>query len=270
MKNFLKKLLVFSSILIIFSSITHTILYNNVSAGPMTQMYVVDDGGGGGSGNNNNNNNNNNNSQPTGPNCRYFLGLTSWDCGVTNPNNEESLTSNIWTIAVNILTDISVIAAYLVIRYVIYGGYLYMFSSGEAVKVSAGKKTLTHAFIGLAIVVLASIILGSIRVALIGNKSFENCVSSTAQAASCMNSSPEALVTNLISWVIGIAGAVAAIFLVVGGVGYVTSAGDANKLQKAKNTITYALIGLAIVGLSEIIVSVVSGIINSGTTPPTP
>lgn len=66
---------------------------------------------------------------------------------------------------------------------------------------------------------------------------------------------------------IGIAGVVSAIFLVIGGVGYITSSGDANKLQKSKNTITYALIGLAIVGLSEIIVSVVSGIISNGTTP---
>ena len=35
-----------------------------------------------------------------------------------------------------------------------------------------------------------------------------------------------------------------------------------NKLQKAKNTITYALIGLAIVVLSLIISSFVTGIIN--------
>ena len=139
-----------------------------------------------------------------------------------------------------------------------------MFSSGDPNKVSSGKKTLTHAFIGLAIVTLSTIILGAIRIALIGDTSLADCASDNS---ACIKSAPETLVTNLVGWVIGIAGVVSAIFLVIGGVGYITSSGDANKLQKSKNTITYALIGLAIVGLSEIIVSVVSGIISNGTTP---
>ena len=193
--------------------------------------------------------------------CVYFLGLTSWDCDVTQITNENELSANIWMIAANILTDIGIVAAYLIIGYVIYGGYLYMFSSGDAGKVAAGKKTLTHAFIGLAIVTLANVILGSVRIALIGNgNSLSNCASSDT---ACINGTPEALVTNLISWVIGVAGVVSVVFIIIGGVGYLTSSGDAGKLQKAKNTITYALIGLAIVALSGAIVAFVSGIIRN-------
>ncbi|MBQ6461391.1 hypothetical protein IJJ36_03105 [Candidatus Saccharibacteria bacterium] len=236
MKNFLKKLLVFAAILI--STFTLINIANK------TPAYA--------------------DNRINGDPCPNFLGLTSWDCDVETPTSEKELAANIWKIATNILLDISVVAAYLVIGYVIYGGYLYMFSSGDPNKVSSGKKTLTHAFIGLAIVTLSTIILGAIRIALIGDTSLADCASDNS---ACINSAPETLVTNLVGWVIGIAGVVSAIFLVIGGVGYITSSGDANKLQKSKNTITYALIGLAIVGLSEIIVSVVSGIISNGTTP---
>ena len=190
--------------------------------------------------------------------CRPFLGMVSWDCHIGEITNETELQNSIWLIAANILTDIAVIAAYLVLSYVIYGGYLYMFSSGDPSKVTAGKKTLTHAFIGLAIVILSNVILNAIRFALLkGSGAFsDNC----AAGSGCVDA--VTLVKNLINWVIGIAGVVSAIFVVVGGVGYVPSAGDPGKLQKAKNTIIYALIGLAVVALSEIIVTFVSNIIN--------
>lgn len=189
-------------------------------------------------------------------NCRDFLGLTSWDCGV-NISDQDSLKSGIWTIAANVLTDITVIAAYLVIGYVIYGGYKYTFSAGESTRVAEAKKTLAHAFIGLAIVISASAILGSIRIALVGGSGdISKCLSEKG----CVN--PNDMVVNLIQWVIGIAGIVSTIFVVYGGITYATSSGDAMKLQKAKNMITYALIGLAIVALAEVITAFVSNMIR--------
>ena len=190
--------------------------------------------------------------------CRSdFLGMTSWDCGV-NINNEDDLKAGIWTIVANIVTDITVIAAYLIVGYVIYGGYLYIFSAGDPGKVATGKKALTQAFIGLAIVISANVILNAIRFALLnGSGSFsQNCVSSQ-----CVN--PGDMVINAINWVIGIAGAVSLIFVVYGGISYTTSSGDPGKLQQAKKIITYALIGLAIVALSEMIVVFVSGVIKN-------
>ena len=132
MKTFIKKILVFLAIL--FSTATVISIPN------ATSVYA----------------------DPTSPssnsNCRYLLGMPSWDCNVDldNIDNTDNLTSAIWQIVFNILTDISVIAVYLVIGYVIYGGYLYMFSSGDPVKAATGKKTLTRAFIGLAIVMSAN------------------------------------------------------------------------------------------------------------------
>lgn len=187
--------------------------------------------------------------------CRYLAGFTSWDCGV-NISNQDSLKSGIWTIAVNVLTDITVLAAYLVVGYVIYGGYLYVFSGGEPNKVLAGKKTLSQAFIGLAIVMSAHLIMSTIRFALLGNGNLSDCVNTQ-----CVD--PGSLFVNGVQWAIGIGGAVAAIFVIYGAITYITSSGDPSKLQKAKQMITYALIGLAIVALAEVITAFVSSRIRS-------
>lgn len=188
--------------------------------------------------------------------CQGFLGLTSWDCGV-HIKDEDSLKGGIWQIVANVATDLTVIAAYLVLGYVIYGGYLYIFSAGDPGKVAGGKKTLTHAFIGLAIVMSAYIIMNAIRIALLGSSGvFANCANEK-----CVDVAGN-LVTNAVQWVIGIAGIVAVIFVVYGGISYASSAGDPGKLQKAKQTIIYALIGLAIVGLAEMITAFVSGMIK--------
>ncbi len=65
-----------------------------------------------------------------------------------------------------------------------------------------------------------------------------------------------ALVINIFSWVVGV---VAVIMIIYGGFQYITAAGDTTKVGNAKNTILYALIGLVIVALSQIIVKFVLG-----------
>ena len=186
-----------------------------------------------------------------------ILGLVPWDSGV-NISDEESLKSGIWQIVANVANDITIIAAYLVLGYVIYGGYLYTFSSGDPTKAASGKKTLVHAFIGLAIVMSANLIMSTIRLALLGNNAL-SCNPTTG--AGCIN--PNDMITSTIQWFIAMAGIVSAIFVVYGGISYTTSGGDPNKLQKAKQMIIYALIGLAIVGLAEFITAFVSGIIRN-------
>ncbi len=184
--------------------------------------------------------------------CNYFLGMVSWDCHVKKIENESALKSGIWTIVSNIASDITIIASYLVIAYVIYGGYLYTFSRGEPAKVAEGKKTLTQAFIGLGIVLSASVIVNTIRLAL-GVNLAKDCT----QAGKCINDA-NTMVVNYINWVIGIAGVMSLIFVVYGGALYITSTGDPGKVKQAKNMIMYSLIGLAIVALAATITAFVS------------
>ena len=182
--------------------------------------------------------------------CRELLpGMVSWDCHTnTEPDNESELTGMIAQIVTNILSDLSAIAVYIALGYVIYGGYKYMFAAGDVGKIAIGKKTLVQAFTGLTIVMLSSVIFSAIRIALSANG---------ASFASANIKLPDVqvqdMVVGLFDWFIGISGVVAAIFLVYGGFSYMTSAGDAGKLTKAKNVMIYSLIGLAIVGLSAVI-----------------
>lgn len=195
--------------------------------------------------------------------CRQFLGLTSWDCNVPdNWQGDDAIINNIVAIIANISNNLLVITAYLILGFVIYGGYLYISASGDPNKTSSGKKTLTRAFIGLAIVLSAKVIVSSLHIILLGDSGQAAFSEDCTEANSCVTDT-NALWLNLIQWVIGIAGIIAAIFVVLGAIGYLTSAGDPNKLKKAKDTIMYALIGLAIVGLAELITSVVSNMINS-------
>lgn len=84
----------------------------------------------------------------------------------------------------------------------------------------------------------------------------------TAYAASGDISQVESFIRNIIQVVAGLAGLVATGFFVIGGFGYITSSGNPEHLDRAKRTLLYSAIGLAItIGafvLSNIISSIAS------------
>ncbi len=59
------------------------------------------------------------------------------------------------------------------------------------------------------------------------------------------------LVINIFSLVVGV---IAVIMIIIGGLKYITSGGDSGNITGAKNTILYAIIGLIVVALAQIIV----------------
>ena len=65
-------------------------------------------------------------------------------------------------------------------------------------------------------------------------------------------------VWNFVSLTLVILAGVAFIVIIIGGFMYVTSAGDSAKVTAAKNTILYAVIGVAVALLSAGIISVVN------------
>lgn len=65
------------------------------------------------------------------------------------------------------------------------------------------------------------------------------------------------VLVNILNGLVGVFGIIAVIFIVVGGVNYMTSSGDAGKIKKAKDTILYAVIGLVISALAFAIVNFV-------------
>lgn len=71
-------------------------------------------------------------------------------------------------------------------------------------------------------------------------------------------------IIGIINAVIGVLGVVAVVIIIIGGVGYMTSSGDAGRVKKAKDTILYGLIGLVICVLAFAIVNFVISNILSG------
>jgi hypothetical protein len=72
---------------------------------------------------------------------------------------------------------------------------------------------------------------------------------------------PEAKIANIINYVVGALGLVAVLFLIIGGVQYMTAGGDDGKVESATKTIKNALIGLAVIVLSGLIVNFVFSIL---------
>ena len=70
-------------------------------------------------------------------------------------------------------------------------------------------------------------------------------------------------VVNIFSIIVGI---VAVIMIIYGGFKYITSGGDSGNVSGAKNTLIYAIIGLIIVALAQIIVHFVINTATSSTT----
>ena len=66
-------------------------------------------------------------------------------------------------------------------------------------------------------------------------------------------------VVGILNAVIGALGILAVVVIILGGVQYMTSSGDAGKVKKAKDTILYGVIGLIIVALAFAIVNFVIG-----------
>lgn len=70
------------------------------------------------------------------------------------------------------------------------------------------------------------------------------------------------LLTNGLNLVYFLAGSIAVIMIIVAGVMYVTSSGDSGRVTKAKNMLTYAIVGIIIVIIAFAITNWVVGVLK--------
>lgn len=62
-------------------------------------------------------------------------------------------------------------------------------------------------------------------------------------------------IKNILNVIIGVLGLVCVVVMIIGGVNYMISSGDAGKVKKAKDTILYGLIGLVVCVLAYALVN---------------
>ena len=84
------------------------------------------------------------------------------------------------------------------------------------------------------------------------------CVKNDSQPTDLTKSIQD--ITNVLLFVVG---AISVIMIIYGGIQYVTSSGDSSKVQNAKNTILYSIVGIVVAILAYAITNfVVSAFIN--------
>jgi hypothetical protein len=81
------------------------------------------------------------------------------------------------------------------------------------------------------------------------------CQGIVAGGGTCDNDgSIDNVIKVIINVISAIAGAVAVIMIVLAGMRYITSGGESSKIAGAKSAIIYAIVGLVVVALSQVIV----------------
>ncbi len=118
------------------------------------------------------------------------------------------------------------------------------------------KNSINRLVISLVLFV-ASIVPLATPAAVYAQGKAEICKGVALTGASCTGSggpsvdSTIATVVNILSLIVGV---VAVIMIIIGGFKYIISSGDSNNISSAKNTILYALVGLVIVAIAQVIV----------------
>lgn len=95
----------------------------------------------------------------------WYRGLQDGSCAVKQPAQDDrgdGLSKFIWTIVLNLIQAALMIVAYVTIIYLIIGGFKYMTSTGDQSGMTAAKKTVTNAIIGLVIALLSASIVNAV------------------------------------------------------------------------------------------------------------
>ena len=64
-------------------------------------------------------------------------------------------------------------------------------------------------------------------------------------------------ILNITNWLLGFVTMIAVLVIIWGGINYLTSAGDEDKARTGKKTLTYALLGLVVIGIAYALVNVI-------------
>lgn len=203
-----------------------------------------------------------------------FLGLVPWYHYINlNPNCEFDAShpfellgshSDLLLILVAIVDDLMRIIGLVAVIFVIYAGIKYMTSQGAPDQTAQAQSTLINALIGLAIALVAIPTISFIGFKLGGGSGQSTTVTGGAMLDLTPLPNPTGvgngtIIQTVLQIVFGVLGALAFLFMIIGGFRYVVSQGDPQNIARAKNTIMYALIGLVVAIVAESIVSLIIG-----------
>ena len=98
-----------------------------------------------------------------------FLGFPAWyrgliddSCNIKSPNEVGGLSKFIWHIVLNCVEIAVVATGYIAAFYLIYGGFLFMTSTGDPTDAAKARKVILNAVVGLVISLVAVTVIGFI------------------------------------------------------------------------------------------------------------
>ena len=94
-----------------------------------------------------------------------------------------------------------------------------------------------------------------------------SAIGSDAACTDASGTNVNGIITSLINILSIVVGVIAVIMIIFAGAKYITSGGDTQKVTSAKNALIYAIIGLVIVALAQVIVHFVLSKTKDATTP---
>lgn len=83
----------------------------------------------------------------------YYNLMWGDSCELQSPSAVGGFGPYIWRIALNLIEDLFQITGYIAAGYIIYGGFLFITSSGSPDRAVRGRKTVFNAIIGLVIAI---------------------------------------------------------------------------------------------------------------------
>lgn len=159
-------------------------------------------------------------------------------------SNPISYTS-VEDVGMEVLTFLRQVVGVLAVVFIVIGGILYITSRGDTGQTETAKKAITAACIGLALVLAGPSFVETIYVDILDSQ--------TLTAPEDPISIPE-IAMNVLEFLLSVAGTLAVLAIVYGGITYFTAAVDTKQADTAKQIILYSVVGIVVILLSLSIV----------------
>lgn len=121
------------------------------------------------------------------------------------------------------------------------GGFMYITSAGDNGRTETAKKLITAAVIGFAIAIAAPSFLRELSIILNWGPAATGLPPGVGTSLTFLQ-----ILQKALDFLLSIVGIVAIIMLVVGGIMYLTSAGDEDRIDTGKSIVKYAMIGIGV------------------------
>ncbi|EKE11379.1 MAG: hypothetical protein ACD_15C00097G0003 [uncultured bacterium] len=153
-----------------------------------------------------------------------------------NPIKANSVSELVSTV----LQNLRGVIVGITLVFIVIGAIMYILSAGDEKKMTSAKNTITAALIGLAIALAAPSFLDTI-ITILGGKKDGLATDSISGALTL-----QAIIMNVLNFLLSVVGILSLIALVFGGFTYLTAYGNEKRVEEGKNIVKASVVGIAL------------------------